>query len=373
LNATAKEFVPGGFSLGGVNDCGTLNQTPPLLSQTASAPDLLRPSNSPTPNVDDILRTQGDACSENSNNSNSGCDVVYNEVKASETNIEKRRMRSSPELLHPEGRLKEERVEERRCGRCGRNFLPGRGGETCGYHWGKLRARGKADSHYSCCGARVASKGQGSKGCSFSPCHVWSGLPSTGGIFGPLEGFVRTKHRKSYPTNGNFGVYGIDCEMCYTIAGLELTKVTVVGVDGRLVYESLVLPDSQVADYNTRFSGITQKDLESGPTKNLKEVQNDLMGFINADTILVGHGLENDLRALQLVHSVVLDTSAVFPHYCGLPYRRSLRSLVSSYLKREIQSSWGHDSYEDARACVDLMLWKARKDGCGRKSAVVKT
>ena len=38
-------------------------------------------------------------------------------------------------------------------------------------------------------------------------------------------------------------------------------------------------------------------------------------------------------RALQLVHSVVLDTSAVFPHYCGLPYRRSLRSLVSSYLK----------------------------------------
>jgi len=224
-----------------------------------------------------------------------------------------------------------------------------------------LRARGKADAHYSCCGARVASKGQGSKGCSFSPCHVWSGLPSTGGIFGPLEGFVRTKHRKSYPANGNFGVYGIDCEMCYTIAGLQLTKVTVVGVDGRLVYESLVLPDSQVADYNTRFSGITQKDLESGPTKNLKEVQNDLMGFINADTILVGHGLENDLRALQLVHSVVLDTSAVFPHYCGLPYRRSLRSLVSSYLKREIQSSWGHDSYEDARACVDLMLWKARR------------
>ena len=37
--------------------------------------------------------------------------------------------------------------------------------------------------------------------------------------------------------------------------------MTVVGVDGRLVYESLVLPDNQVADYNTRFSGITKKDL----------------------------------------------------------------------------------------------------------------
>ena len=61
------------------------------------------------------------------------------------------------------------------------------------------------------------------------------------------------------------------------------------------------------------------------------------MGFINADTILVGHGLENDLRALNLIHSTILDTAVVFPHYHGLPFRRSLRSLVSSYLKRDIQ------------------------------------
>ena len=49
--------------------------------------------------------------------------------------------------------------------------------------------------------------------------------------------------------------------------------------------------------------------------------------------LLKGHFNICNFRALQLVHSVVLDTSAVFPHYCGLPYRRSLRSLVSSYLK----------------------------------------
>ena len=75
----------------------------------------------------------------------------------------------------------------------------------------------------------------------------------------------------------------------------------------------------------------------AGQTKNLKEVQNDLMGFINADTVLVGHGLENDLRALNIIHGVVLDTAVVFPHFYGLPFRRSLRSLVSSYLKRDIQ------------------------------------
>lgn len=158
--------------------------------------------------------------------------------------------------------------------------------------------------------------------------------------------------------------------MCYTPAGLELTKVTVVGIDGRPVYESLVTPDNEIIDFNTRFSGIAAKDLVAGQTKNLKEVQNDLMGFINADTILVGHGLENDLRALNIIHGVVLDTAVVFPHFYGLPFRRSLRSLVSSYLKRDIQaSSWGHDSYEDARACIELMLWKTRKDLSTRKFA----
>ena len=52
--------------------------------------------------------------------------------------------------------------------------------------------------------------------------------------------------------------------MVYTGLGLELVKVTVVGVDGRLVYESLVMPENDIIDYNTRFSGITQKDLGRG-------------------------------------------------------------------------------------------------------------
>ena len=73
-------------------------------------------------------------------------------------------------------------------------------------------------------------------------------------------------------------MYGLDCEMCYTPAGLELTKVgagfnldfrwfttflqvTVVGIDGRPVYESLVTPDNEIIDFNTRFSGIAAKDL----------------------------------------------------------------------------------------------------------------
>ena len=32
-------------------------------------------------------------------------------------------------------------------------------------------------------------------------------------------------------------------------------------------------------------------------------------------------------------------------------------------------SNFGHDSYEDARSCVELMLWKTRKDMSNRKMA----
>ena len=39
-----------------------------------------------------------------------------------------------------------------------------------------------------------------------------------------------------------------------------MLQVTVVGVDGRLVYESLVCPENSIIDFNTRYSGISAKD-----------------------------------------------------------------------------------------------------------------
>ncbi|XP_034251437.1 RNA exonuclease 1 homolog isoform X2 [Thrips palmi] len=252
--------------------------------------------------------------------------------------------------------------DEKWCVRCGRGFFVSNDGEyltqeKCLYHWGKLQVSSIGVADYSCCKGR-----SNTKGCTTGKLHVWKGIND--GINGPLDGFVRTRSRKTIPPDGNYGIYALDCEMCFTTNGLELIKVTVVATDGRLVYDSLVKPEHYIIDYNTRFSGITAKDLnKKGATKSLKDVQNDLMGFINADTILIGHGLENDLRALRIIHGTVIDTSVVFPHYYGLPYRRSLKSLANCLLKRDIQSdSSGHDSYEDARACIELMLWRIRKE-----------
>jgi RNA exonuclease 1 len=49
---------------------------------------------------------------------------------------------------------------------------------------------------------------------------------------------------------------------CYTINGLELVRVSVVNHKLQPVYETLVKPHQQVLDYNTRWSGITEHQLQ---------------------------------------------------------------------------------------------------------------
>jgi RNA exonuclease 1 len=150
------------------------------------------------------------------------------------------------------------------------------------------------------------------------PILVWNGVGP--GINSPNHGYIQTPFSKAPPPDGNFGIYALDCEICYTIYGLELIRVIVVASDGHLIYNSMVRPENYVIDYNTRFSGITALDLSKHATESLWDVQNDLLELINADTILVGHTLENEPCVPCIIHGTVIDTSVMFPHYCGLPY-----------------------------------------------------
>ena len=85
--------------------------------------------------------------------------------------------------------------------------------------------------------------------------------------------------------------------------------------------------------------------------------------MFSAETILIGHSLESDLKALKLLHATVVDTSVVFPHKMGPPYKRALRMLAAELLLRIIQNDvGGHDSAEDALACLDLMKMKVKED-----------
>ncbi|XP_029960143.1 RNA exonuclease 1 homolog [Salarias fasciatus] len=246
---------------------------------------------------------------------------------------------------------------KRICCRCGATYSVNRAGkhvrqEECTYHYGRgvtKRVPGGVETRYSCCEGVM-----GAPGCQVFKLHVHDFLS--------LEGFVSTAPSSPSDTSCP-GVFSLDCARCYTVNGLELSRVTVVDSSLQVVYDTFVKPSGEVIDYNTRFSGISKEDVK-GTSTSFTEVQQTLMSFISADTVLIGHSLETALCLLKLLHNTVVDTSEVFPHRLGPPNKLSLNKLTAEYLRKIIQeSACGHDTAEDAAACMELMLWKAKEDG----------
>ncbi|KAL6259234.1 hypothetical protein P5V15_009153 [Pogonomyrmex californicus] len=243
---------------------------------------------------------------------------------------------------------------ERICSRCGQAYMVDKLGfptqqQNCIYHWGrKFTVRG--EGKYSCCQQYGSATG-----CCDAKTHVWDYTD-----YENLRGYVRTLS-KDVPIDEQ-GVYALDCEMCYTTHGLELTRVTIIDEDCKVIYETLVKPQNPIIDYNTRFSGITEEDMKD-VTTTILDVQATILTMFSDKTILVGHSLESDFKALRLLHDTVVDTSVMFPHRNGYPQKRALKNLCSEYLRKIIQNDiGGHDSKEDAVACMELIRWKVKEE-----------
>uniref|UniRef100_T1JBB2 C3H1-type domain-containing protein n=1 Tax=Strigamia maritima TaxID=126957 RepID=T1JBB2_STRMM len=257
-------------------------------------------------------------------------------------------------ILKQDPKKKAQDLTDRICCRCGTRFKVTLKGvylnrEECVYHWGrahKRRVAGTLDNRYNCCQGDLESEG-----CCVSQLHVSENVQ-----YDNLRGFVTTM-QKSASSGSSYDVYALDCEMSYTVQGSELTRITVIDWQSKPVYETLVKPDNPIVDYNTKFSGITENDME-GVTTTLRDVQAVLLNKFSNKTILIGHSLESDFQALKFIHDTVVDTSVVFPHRLGPPYKRALRNLMADYLNKIIQNMDGHDSQEDAVACMELMLFK---------------
>ncbi|KAH6922423.1 hypothetical protein HPB50_013596 [Hyalomma asiaticum] len=155
---------------------------------------------------------------------------------------------------------------------------------------------------------------------------------------------------------------------------MELARVRVVGWHEQRVFDSLVRPYGIILDNQTRsvgrvgpgvpcmrsrpldevvqlrgllghflaarrffsakFTGAVEEDMVGVETR-LHDVQAALLDMFSADTVLVGHSLDSDLRVLRIIHGAVVDTTLVFP----LPYKRALRNLAETYLHRSIQNN----------------------------------
>nr|XP_012645629.1 putative RNA exonuclease NEF-sp isoform X2 [Microcebus murinus] len=169
--------------------------------------------------------------------------------------------------------------------------------------------------------------------------------------FPDCENFVPTKCNGSITDNSP--LFGLDCEMCLTSKGRELTRISLVAEGGCCVMDELVKPDNKILDYLTSFSGITKKILNPVTTK-LKDVQRQLKALLPPDAVLVGHSLDLDLRALKMIHPYVIDTSLLYVREQGRRFK--LKFLAKAILGKDIQcpGRLGHDATEDARTTLEL-------------------
>ncbi|MES1903896.1 MAG: RNA exonuclease, partial [Paramarteilia canceri] len=76
---------------------------------------------------------------------------------------------------------------------------------------------------------------------------------------------------------------------------------------------------------------------------------------IDETPVLVGHSLENDLRALKISYNYIIDTSVLFGSETNA-FKSSLKSLAFSRLNKLVQADLsGHDSSEDAKTALQLV------------------
>jgi DNA polymerase III epsilon subunit-like protein len=155
-------------------------------------------------------------------------------------------------------------------------------------------------------------------------------------------------------------ILAMDCEMVTTTSGSEVARISIVDRVGKVVYDQLVLPSNKVVDYNTKYSGITEDQLRS-VTLTFDEAQQQVRALVTQDAYLVGHSLESDLQVLKLVHRNIVDTSILFPHPKGWPFKQGLASLVAEFLGKKIQTGDdGHDSVQDAWTAMELVILRLR-------------
>lgn len=180
------------------------------------------------------------------------------------------------------------------------------------------------------------------EGCSHGP-HVFSESVPEALHARHAFSFLPAVDHTSPP---KLDVAAIDCEMIYTTGGLRVARVSVIDGCGKEVLDQLIRMDDGVqvmcidhlnscalvnlevftSDYNTRFSGVTA-DNHTAATTDLAGIRAVLNTLIDSNTILIGHGLENDLKTLRIIHGRCIDTALLFPHKAGKPYRRSLKEL----------------------------------------------
>lgn len=156
---------------------------------------------------------------------------------------------------------------------------------------------------------------------------------------------------------GCLSIISLDCEMIETDLGDECCRLSVVKEDGTVVSDLFLKPIGKIIDLRTEVSGISMEKIDSAEYSS-SDVVKIMSKYASKETIICGHSLENDFRAMKLIHKKVIDTSILYNKDAAFPYKPSLVKLYIKYFKKNFRDeNYSHDSIDDARAAMDLVKY----------------
>ncbi|MCJ1432778.1 hypothetical protein MMC27_002135 [Xylographa pallens] len=134
---------------------------------------------------------------------------------------------------------------------------------------------------------------------------------------------------------------------------------------GETLVNTHVSPQREVIDWCTRYSGVTahtmaEAEAQGQTLAGWQNARSELWKHIDADTVLVGQSLQNDLEALRMIHTRVVDSAILTRLAVGFGCIRewSLKVLCEELLSMKIQTKGkkGHDCAEDTFATREIVL-----------------
>lgn len=84
-------------------------------------------------------------------------------------------------------------------------------------------------------------------------------------------------------------IAALDCEMVYTTAGMSLARLTILDGEGEKMLDEFVRPHGMVLDLITRWSGVTERDLERAKM-DIRRLRKEVLGsYIDENTSEIFH------------------------------------------------------------------------------------
>lgn len=213
---------------------------------------------------------------------------------------------------------------------------------------------------YLCCG-------ESGEGCMIDTRHE----------YGPLDPFTKSRlasyaHAPTHEqvTTGKRPAIALDCEMAGVLKGSgeligEVVRLCAVDyITGETLIDTLVVPVERIIQWRTKYSGVTSAMLADARARGRtlsgwNGARGELWKYMDANTILIGQSLNNDLDALRMVHTRVVDSAIMTKLAVDPNCHRSwgLKTLSSDLLDMKIQNKkGGHDCMEDTLATREVVL-----------------